>query len=639
MQFTHPELLWALFLLLIPIFIHLFQLRRFKKTPFTNVKLLQKVVSESRRSSRLKKWLLLISRLFLLAALIFAFAQPFFAKKSALQKKEVIIYLDDSFSMQAKTDRGSLLEVAVQDFIKAIPGSIPFSLFTNEKIYRDISLKDIQNDLLTLSHTQTQLELNEIYLKAQTLFSKNEATRKDLILISDFQSRMASDIDSVSGYQRHLVQMRPEGGENIALDSAHLSRVAPNNIELTVSLKGVENIENTPVSLYNRGKLIAKTAASFENDENAQVIFTLPADEEVNGKIEIADTGLAYDNQLYFNIGDKEKIKVLSINGGDDLFLRRIYSEDEFDFKTYAISELNYALIDDQNLIVLNELPSLPNGLQNALVSFVNKGGSLTIIPSDAAEINTYNLLLSNFYSTAFRQKINIEENITAISFAHPLYQNVFEKEVNNFQYPKAAQHFRIRTNAPRVLAFQSGDPFLIGAGGIYIFTSSLNHANANFKNSPLIVPTFYSMGANSLKLSPLYFEIGSSNEVDIRTSMGKDRILTIAKPNKEFIPQQQSFANKTTLRFKENPTEDGIYEVKDQSGVYKNISFNYPRAESELRYLPLENLRASSYDDNILELFERMEKDNAVTALWKWFVILALLFVFIEILIQKYFK
>jgi hypothetical protein len=45
MQFKHPEILWALLLLLIPIIVHLFELRRFKKTPFTNVKMLQKVVA------------------------------------------------------------------------------------------------------------------------------------------------------------------------------------------------------------------------------------------------------------------------------------------------------------------------------------------------------------------------------------------------------------------------------------------------------------------------------------------------------------------------------------------------------------------------------------------------------------------
>ncbi|MCB0375980.1 MAG: BatA domain-containing protein, partial [Sinomicrobium sp.] len=31
MTFTHPEMLWALFLLIIPVIIHLFQLRKFRK--------------------------------------------------------------------------------------------------------------------------------------------------------------------------------------------------------------------------------------------------------------------------------------------------------------------------------------------------------------------------------------------------------------------------------------------------------------------------------------------------------------------------------------------------------------------------------------------------------------------------------
>jgi hypothetical protein len=43
MQFKHPELLYALFFLIIPILVHLFHLRKFQKTPFTNVKFLKKV--------------------------------------------------------------------------------------------------------------------------------------------------------------------------------------------------------------------------------------------------------------------------------------------------------------------------------------------------------------------------------------------------------------------------------------------------------------------------------------------------------------------------------------------------------------------------------------------------------------------
>ena len=65
----------------------------------------------------------------LLAALIIAFAQPFFAEKTALKEKETVIYLDDSFSMQAKTDGGTLLSDAVQELLKNIPEDNTFSLF------------------------------------------------------------------------------------------------------------------------------------------------------------------------------------------------------------------------------------------------------------------------------------------------------------------------------------------------------------------------------------------------------------------------------------------------------------------------------------------------------------------------------
>jgi hypothetical protein len=103
MQFKHPEILYFLFLLVIPILVHLFQLRRFKKEYFTNVKFLKELSIQTRKSSQLKKWLLLTTRLLLLTALIIAFAQPFFkAKDSKGVTNELYLVLDNSFSMQAK---------------------------------------------------------------------------------------------------------------------------------------------------------------------------------------------------------------------------------------------------------------------------------------------------------------------------------------------------------------------------------------------------------------------------------------------------------------------------------------------------------------------------------------------------------
>ena len=63
MQFKHPELLYALFFLLIPIIVHLFQFRKFQKEAFTNVSFLKEVTIQTRKSSQLKKRLTLLTRL------------------------------------------------------------------------------------------------------------------------------------------------------------------------------------------------------------------------------------------------------------------------------------------------------------------------------------------------------------------------------------------------------------------------------------------------------------------------------------------------------------------------------------------------------------------------------------------------
>jgi len=640
MQFRHPELLWALLLLLIPIFIHLFQLRRFKKTPFTNVALLQKVVSNSRRSNTLKKWLLLFTRMSLLAALVIAFAQPFLAEKKALKEKETTIYIDDSFSMQAKTGNSTLLQNTIQDLIQAIPESGLFNLFTNEKEFRNFNIKDIQNELLSLSHSSKQMTFEEVELKGKTFFSQENDTRKELIFISDFQNRLGSvQFDSITHSENHLVQMVPDELQNISLDSVYISQESPENIEIEVLLSGTSENGSIPVSLYDGDRLIAKTAVEIGVKNSGTVNFSIPSNGVINGRLEVSDTGLTYDNALYFNINKKEKIKVLSIGDVDAKFLERIFTDEEFQFISNSISTLNYSDIEAQHLIILNEMTSIPASMQTSLKSFKSNGGSLVLIPAIDIDFASYNQFLVGLSNTSFVQNVNYERKITNIDFSHPLYRNVFEKQVSNFQYPTVKKFKRIKTTASSILSFQDKDPFLIGSNGVYIFTASISEENSNFKNSPLIVPTLYNVGLKSLETPKLYSLMGSPTKVDIPIQLSKDDIVKMKKSDFEFIPQQQSYTNKVTLSFSENPREDGIYSIVDNQKTYQNLSFNHPRDESDLSYSDLSTIKNASKSSTIEGLFDTLQKDSSITELWKWFVILALLFLIMEILIQKFIK
>lgn len=639
MQFKYPELLWALLLLIIPIVIHLFQLRKFKKTPFTNVKLLKKVVSESRKSSSIKKWIILCTRLGLIAALVIAFAQPFEASRSALQEKEYVFYLDNSFSMQTKVQGGTLLQSVVQDFIKNVPKEERFTLFTNNTVYADVTLQDLQNELLQLPTSTNQLTIKEIILSAETYFKNEPGVRKNTILISDFQTSMGPlPVDSLSKNSLHYIKPNLPPSSNFSIDSVYLSTLENDLVELTAELSSNNDAETSAVSLYNGDKLIAKTAAKFNKNKKASVRFSIAGNSSIIGKVVLSDNALTYDNQFFFNIDTPEELKVLSLGSADTDYLSRIFTNPEFSFTTSNLAQFNYATIENYNLIVLNELTSIPTALTTAVLSYTDNGGNIIIIPAKDIDITTYNQLAKNYFNTRYDRKLNQEIKIANVLFDHTLYKNVFEKRVTNFQYPIVNSSYGIITSSPTALGLQNGTPFLTGGANAYFFTASLSPDNSNFKNSPLIVPTFYNMGRNSLKIPQLYSTLGESTTVEIPISLSKDNILTLVKGTETIIPQQRLLPKKVTLSFEENPKTDGTFRVENNGVSLRNISFNYSRAESVLSYLNLDG-KVEHRHQNVSSFFEEGKKKNSINEFWKWFAILALLFVFLETLFQRLLK
>lgn len=641
MQFKHPELLWALFLLLIPIIIHLFQLRRFKKTPFTNVKFLKRVVSESRKSSTIKRWLLLFTRLAMIGFLVLAFAQPFTAKETALVAKEYVVYLDNSYSMQASSEGGTLLENLIQDFIKSVSQDDVFTLFTNDKTYVNVTVRDIKNELLALPYSKNQLPLSQVLLTAETYFNASSSAEKITVLLSDFQSAKdalpSGDAELYQGV--HFVKAKADDIQNISIDTLVLTNLDQNTGELLAELSANTAMETTPVSLYNGSKLIAKTAATFNKDNKAVVRFSIPAGTPIAGKVVLSDNGLGYDNQFYFNLDSPEKIKVLAVEEQNSKYLSRIFTADEFSFDAVPLKAFNYGSLDTYNFVVLNELERIPQGLTIALKSFTKQGGHIAIIPAKAIDIPSYNALAGAYHGTSYQKKISQVTNIANINFGHPIFANVFDKEVQNFQYPKVQEYYSVATSAPVAIALQNNAPFLFGATTSYFFSAALSVTNSNFVDAPLIVPSFYTIGRSSLKLPSLYTTLGQKTVVELPISLGKDNILTLQKAGENFIPLQQVLPQKVQLTFGDTPKEDGVYAIMQQGKGVRNISFNYDRSESILTYLSLETVPEAQVHKSVSYFFEESNKDNYVSELWKWFAVAALLFLLLETLFLKVLK
>src|SRR5579872_4140336 len=115
LKFVYPDFLFALSAVAIPIIVHLFNFRRFKKIYFTNVRFLREVRQDTQSKSKLKHLLILAARILAVVFLVLAFAQPYIPleqKTLKLNSKVVSIYLDNSFSMEAVGANGSLLDEA-----------------------------------------------------------------------------------------------------------------------------------------------------------------------------------------------------------------------------------------------------------------------------------------------------------------------------------------------------------------------------------------------------------------------------------------------------------------------------------------------------------------------------------------------
>lgn len=105
-----------------------------------------------------------------------------------------------------------------------------------------------------------------------------------------------------------------------------------------------------------------------------------------------------------------------------------------------------------------------------------------------------------------------------------------------------------------------------------------------------------------------------------------------------DFVPSQQIKNNKVQLTFDNAPEEAGNYGIYQNSNLIQNISFNYPRTESNLNdaVADLSNYKIANSVESIIDTLQTDRTNNEI---WKWFAILTLLFLITELFIQKFVK
>ena len=374
MNFLYPYFLFSLFAISIPIIIHLFNFRKYKTIYFSNTAFLKDIKQQTKAKSELKHLLVLLARILAVASLVFAFAQPYIPVSENVKKANsefVGIYIDNSFSMDADGKYGNLLNVAkskAKEIAKTYSSNTKFLLTTNDFetqhqhfLNQEQLFEYIDKIIVSPSVKQTSEIVN--YQKG---FTQNIKIYT-LFILSDFQ-KSTTDINNLnpdSTINITLLQLNNQPTNNLFIDSCWFVNPSHNfNSQDEIFVQIVNNsselYQNIPVKLFLNDSL--KGLNSITIDAKSKISVSIPYTNNfkgfINGRIEITDYPITYDNILYFNYNIANKTKILVINEKDEnIYLNSIFNNDiDFEYQNENISQLNFANLQSNNAIVLNEI-------------------------------------------------------------------------------------------------------------------------------------------------------------------------------------------------------------------------------------------------------------------------------------------
>lgn len=679
MSFIYPWFLLSLAAISIPILIHLFHFRRFKKIYFSNIDFLERISDETQRQSKLKHLLVLISRILALTFLVLAFARPYIPVDPESERPEgnkVSIFVDNSFSMEAGSAYGTLLDEAMHS-AREIAGLFgptdQFQLLTNdfEAVHqRFVSKEDFLRMLNEVDFSPSVRMLSEVTQRQRELLLQDSGPENNLaFVLGDFQKNISDFAqltpDSLVDY--FLVPFEGQQTGNIFIDSVWIENpVRMSNQAITIEARIVndsrENLDNQPIRLYinQTQRSVATFSIAPRSHTQVSLTYTVGTHPLQKGYIEITDHPVTFDDRFYFSFQLSQDIPVLAINQErENPFLNALLARDTlFRYQNSAVGAIDFSLFGSQNLIILNELNTIGSGLALELRRFVEAGGNLLVFPSQQADLESYNTFLTSLHSSGYQALDTQSTRVSSINELHRIYTGVFDHIPENINLPTVNQYFIIdrhsRSREEYLMQLQNGNHFFTssgsGQGQVYLSAVPARDDFSNFQRHAMFVPTLYNIALHSAAFDPLYYIIGKDEHVAVRNHHAESSdLFKIKSQNIEVIPQMRNIRNQVQLMLHQQIDQHGNYHLTSSNDTLRVLSFNYDRRESLLESYSKNELHSLAdnfphqnvfvFEPGSLSFEKQMEIIRGGRQLWKIFLILGILFLFAEVLLLRFLK
>ena len=673
MNFLYPGFLFALLSVAIPVIIHLFNFRKFKKVYFSNVQFLKEVEQQNSSREKLKNLLILFSRILAIIFLVLAFAQPYLpinAQKSNLLNNAVSIYIDNSYSMEAVNKDGSLLDEAKRNAKQLVKGfgiNDRFQLLTNDfegKHQRLLNEEEFLKALDDVKISATARNLQQILNRQENVLSG--PANKYSFIISDFQKNIATakKLATNPEIQYSFIKLNATALANIAVDSVWM--LSPNhqpgaNERLVVQLRNYsqETAENIPLKLTinNQQKGLGAVSIPAEKMVRDTLNFSGLTAGWQKGIVSIKDFPVTFDDTLSFSFKVDKSLKVLSINGSTvGNYIAALFGADNY----YVLTEnseqnVNYNAFANYRLIVLNGLQNPSTGLAQQLKTYLNAGGSVVVFPDLDTDIKVYNSFLAALSLPAVQEVTKGETKVDQIDLQHPIFKTVFEEIPKNLDLPAVSRYYsfieRNAVNKESILSLPGRKLFFakygVGNGSVFLSATGLNATDGNFARHPVFVPLMYRVALSGGSESSLYHYLGSENVLSgKKIALGKNQTLKLTANRFESIPEIRQADGKTLIYTADQVKNAGFYNLSLADYTLAVYAFNSGRAESDMHYFSKSDLRDLAGRNN-LKVFDTDQDAVKSTAgadkigqtLWKLCLVLSLIFIGAEIVLIRFFN
>lgn len=661
MGFLFPLFLLAGIALAIPVLIHLFNLRRYKRVPFPDTRFLRNIQLSTKRQAKIKNWRLLLLRLLFLAALVLAFAQPYWGGTAGKKAATVAaIYIDNSYSMTAGDGQENLLQQArkkARQLIAASDERARFLLLSNDRLSatRPMLRSEALKALDALKPTAKTVTLEQVMNSIRAAQADEREERWNVYLFSDLQQntvlQSGAAVQLPSDASVYAYPLRAENSGNLYIDTAYflsptLDARQPNPlvVKLRQSGKADDRSGNLTVSVGGQVRAVSAVAMKGEGQRIDTLALQLNGSGWQDISLVLQDHPLSFDDTFRIAARTAPDLSVLVVGKGTiNPYLQAA-------FRTYegftVRQENSYALQQEQwkqySLIVLQELDEITPAIGKAVKEALARGQNILVFPGKINNVAAFNEVLKTWGDISLGPPDTSRQQVVSLQQAHPLLQDVLEQASENIQLPVAVQHYpvtaSVSANQQALMSFRDGSPFLaqyaLMQGKLYWCASALDDRSSNFALSYFFVPVLYKMAVQSGGGNMYAMSVGSQSPLWLPVAGADDRqVWHLTGSGFDAIPAQRPSGVGVELFLNNTVKEAGFYKL--YSAASKDsvlVGLNADRSESVLTYADKDAVarlftggKINWLDDNSIKV-SGWNTAGAPFPVWKICVIIALL-------------